>query len=147
MKPVGAVFAVTIALVAFTVVPLDRATADPRISVGIVIGAPPPGFVWVEGYWGPERVWYPPHWERPPFPYAVWHWGRWYRRYGDWDRDEAWRAHEWREHAWHDRGWRDDDRGDRGWRGDDHRDRGWGGDDHGDRGRHDGGGNVRWRGR
>jgi hypothetical protein len=69
---------------------VPAATADPRISIGIRVDAPPPplrrevivvrpgpGFVWVPGHWdwAPYRhryVWVAGAWVRPPFRHAVW---------------------------------------------------------------------------
>src|SRR5690348_240537 len=52
------------------------ALAGPRISIGIGIGAPAPvavvrpacpgpGYVWVDGYYGQNRVWVPGFWRAP----------------------------------------------------------------------------------
>jgi len=59
-----------------------------QVSVGILIGAPPPlrvavvvppmpdpGFVWVEGYWypaGKHYKWHEGYWTRPPYEGAHW---------------------------------------------------------------------------
>lgn len=52
------------------------ALAGPRISVGIGFGAPAPvafarpacpgpGYVWVDGYYGPRGAWIPSFWRAP----------------------------------------------------------------------------------
>ena len=52
------------------------ALAGPRISVGIGFGAPAPvafghpacpgpGYVWVDGYYGPRGAWVPGYWRAP----------------------------------------------------------------------------------
>ena len=52
------------------------ALAGPRISIGIGFGAPAPvamarpacpgpGYAWVDGYYGANRVWVPGFWRRP----------------------------------------------------------------------------------
>jgi len=59
-----------------------------QVSFDVRIGAPPPPrvvrvvprrpgpqYVWVDGYWFPERgryVWHDGYWTRPPFPGAYW---------------------------------------------------------------------------
>jgi len=59
-----------------------------QVSVGIMIGAPPPprvvvsapptpgvGFMWVEGYWypaGKHYKWHEGYWTRPPYEGARW---------------------------------------------------------------------------
>jgi hypothetical protein len=58
------------------------AFAGPRIAVGIGFGVPArvvvarpvcpgPGFVWVDGYYGPAGVWVPGFWRAPVVGYAV----------------------------------------------------------------------------
>jgi hypothetical protein len=74
------------------------ASASPRISLGIRVGAPPPPLrhemvvvrpgphhVWVPGYWdwAPARhdyVWVGGRWVRPRHRHAVWVGPRWERR-------------------------------------------------------------------
>jgi hypothetical protein len=54
----------------------SSALAGPRVSIGIGFGAPAPlamarpacpgpGYVWVDGYYGGNRVWVPGFWRRP----------------------------------------------------------------------------------
>jgi len=38
----------------------------------VAYAAPAPGLVFVGGYWGPGRVWFPGRWVRPPFRGAAW---------------------------------------------------------------------------
>lgn len=58
------------------------ALAGPRFSVGIGFGAPAPvaavrplcpgpGYVWVEGYYGPSGYWVPGFWRAPAYGFAV----------------------------------------------------------------------------
>jgi len=101
------------------------ASAVAQISIGIQIGPPPPSrevrilpprpgpeFVWVGGYWYPERnhyKWHAGYWTRPAYPAARWvepHYegGRYFA--GFWDGDHGPREHD---HHW-DRGRDRDDR-------------------------------------
>jgi hypothetical protein len=91
-----------------------------QVSVGIVIGAPPPPrvavviparpapeFVWVEGYWypvGKHYKWHEGYWTRPPYERAHWvaphHDGeRFYAGYWEGDRGRVEHDH----HTDHDR--------------------------------------------
>jgi hypothetical protein len=89
------------------------ASAFAQVSIGIQIGAPPsprvvrvlppqpgPQFVWVEGYWYPERnhyKWHSGYWTRPVYPDARWVAPRYERgRYftGYWDGDTGRRDHD-----------------------------------------------------
>jgi hypothetical protein len=101
-----------------------------QVSVGIVIGAPPPprvyavrpvepgpGYFWIDGYWYPVRghyVWHGGYWTRPPYEGARWigprHDGeRFYDGYWDGPRGHFEHDHRWdkehdRDHGrWHDR--------------------------------------------
>lgn len=141
-KLVSLTFLVLVVLLGFGASP-----AHAQISVGIVIGAPPPprviavvptrpgpDFIWVEGYWYPvghHYKWHPGYWTRPPYEGARWipprHDGERYFA-GYWDGGHGRREHD---HHWdrghdrdyhHDRGDHDRDDHDRG----DHHDR----DDH-----------------
>jgi len=71
----------------------------PRV-VRVVPRRPGPQYVWVDGYWYPERgryVWYDGYWTLPPYRSAYWvqpRWdrGRYYEGYwngdrGRWDRN------------------------------------------------------------
>lgn len=69
------------------------ALAGPRISIGIGIGAPAPvavvrpacpgpGYVWVDGYYGQNRVWVPGFWRAPAVVVAP-HSYSYDRRYDD----------------------------------------------------------------
>jgi len=95
------------------------------VSVGINIGPPPPprvvrvqprrpgpDFVWVGGYWYPERgryAWHEGYWTRAPYANAEWigpryEGGRFFEGY--WNTDHGRFAHD---HHWdreHDRDWR-----------------------------------------
>jgi hypothetical protein len=93
-----------------------------QVSVGIVIGAPPPPrvavviptrpapeYVWVEGYWYPvgnHYKWHEGYWSRPPYEGA--HWvaprhdgGRYYAGY--WDGDHGHVEHDHHSDKEHDR--------------------------------------------
>ena len=100
-----------------------------QISIGVVIGAPPPPrvvrvlpptpgpeFMWVEGYWYPvgrHYRWHEGYWTRPPYAGARWvpphHDGeRFFEGY--WEGDRGRREHD---HRWdrdRDRDFRDHDR-------------------------------------
>src|SRR5215469_1599394 len=97
-----------------------------QVSVGIVIGAPPPvrvaavvparpdpGCVWVEGYWYPmgrHYKWHEGYWTRPPYDGARWvtphHDGdRYYAGYWEGNRGRV--EHDHHRHGDHDHG-RDD---------------------------------------
>lgn len=114
--------------------------AHGQVSVGIVIGAPPPPrvvaviparpgpeFFWVEGYWYPvghHYKWHPGYWTRPPYEGARWvpprhdgeryFGGYWDGGHGRVEHDHRWDKHHERDYH-HDR----DDHDDR----DDHHDR------------------------
>ena len=61
---------------------------EAQVSIGIVIGQPPPPrvihivsarpapeFIWVEGYWYPVKKkykWHDGYWTRPPYAGAIW---------------------------------------------------------------------------
>jgi len=127
---------------------LGSQAAKAQVSVGIVIGAPPPPrvvavlppqpapeFVWVQGYWYPvgrHYRWHEGYWTRPPYAGARWiaprHDGeRFYGGYWDGDRGRFEHDHHWdrdhdRDHGrWHDRD-DDDDQGHGRGRDKDHRD-------------------------
>lgn len=98
-----------------------------QVSIGIVIGAPPPSrvvrdlpprpapeFTWVEGYWypvGKHYKWHEGYWTRPPYEGARWvaphHDGeRFFTGY--WDGDHGRLEHD---HRWdHERDRRDHER-------------------------------------
>jgi hypothetical protein len=107
-------------------------SAQAQVSVGIVIGAPPPpraivrpaipyeGAVWVEGYWYPvghHYKWHNGYWTRPPYEGARWvaprHDGeRYYNGYWEGDRGRVEHDHHWDRQ--HDRDYHDHDKhGDR----------------------------------
>jgi len=87
-----------------------------QVSIGIVIGPPPPPrvvrvlpaspgpeFVWVEGYWYPvghHYKWHGGYWTRPPYAGARWigphHDGERFFE-GHWDGDRGRREHD---HHW-----------------------------------------------
>jgi hypothetical protein len=58
--------------------------AMPRIGIGINLGVPParvavvrppcpgPGYVWVDGYYGPHGAWIAGYWTLPPAVGAAW---------------------------------------------------------------------------
>ena len=92
------------ALLVATLFVLARAS-EAQVSVGIVIGAPPPprvvavlppspapDYVWVSGYWYPvgrHYKWHEGYWSRPPYEGARWipprHDGeRYYTGYWEW---------------------------------------------------------------
>jgi hypothetical protein len=100
-----------------------------QVSVGIVIGAPPPPrvvavvpprpapeFIWVEGYWYPvgnHYKWHAGYWTRPPYEGARWisprHDGeRYYGGYWEGDRGRVEHDHHW-DHN-HDRDFHDHER-------------------------------------
>lgn len=65
-----------------TILLAGSALAGPRITVGIGFGAPArvavvqpvcpgPGYVWVDGYYGPAGVWVPGFWRAPVIGYAA----------------------------------------------------------------------------
>jgi len=87
-----------------------------QISVGIVIGAPPPpvvvavaperpgpDFIWIEGYWYPvghHYKWHAGYWTQPPYEGARWvvprHDGeRYYAGYWDGDHGRMEHDHHW----------------------------------------------------
>lgn len=60
-----------------------REPPPPRREV--IPARPPPGMIWVGGYWswhGDRHIWVAGHFERPPRPQAVWVQPRWERRGG-----------------------------------------------------------------
>ena len=86
-----------------------------QVSLGIRIGPPPrprvirvprspgPGYVWIDGYWYPERgryVWHNGYWTRPPYEGARWvgprhdgeqfYAGYWEGDRGRFDHDHRW---------------------------------------------------------
>ena len=100
-----------------------------QVSVGIIIGPPPParvvravpdapgpGFFWVNGYWYPvgnHYKWHEGYWSRPPYEGARWvephHDGeRFYAGYWEGERGRVEHDHRW-DHD-HDRDYRDHDR-------------------------------------
>lgn len=107
--------------------------SEAQVSVGIVIGAPPPprvvvvparpgpAFVWVEGYWYPvggHYRWHGGYWTQPPYVGARWvpphHDGeRFYAGYWDGERGHVEHDHHWDRHRdrdFHDHGrYRDHD--------------------------------------
>ena len=100
---------------------------DAQVSVGILIGAPPPprvvlvqparpndASVWVEGYWYPvgrHYKWHAGYWTRPPYEGARWvaprHDGeRFYMGYWEGDHGRVEHDHRWdhdRDRDFHDR--------------------------------------------
>ncbi len=103
-------------------------SAFSQVSVGIVIGPPPPPrvvrvhpptpgpeFFWVEGYWYPvghHYKWHAGYWTRPPYAGARWvvphHDGE--RFFGGyWDGDHGRREHDHHSDHHHDRDYRDHD--------------------------------------
>jgi len=110
--------------------------SEAQVSVGIMIGVPPPphvtaavpprpdpGFAWVEGYWytvGKHYKWHEGYWTRPPYEGARWvaphHDGeRYYAGYWEGDRGRVEHDHhsdrsrdrDFKDHGDHDHG-RDD---------------------------------------
>jgi hypothetical protein len=59
------------------------AQAPPPPQTEVVMGAPGPDYVWVDGAWtwnGVAWVWIGGRWVLPPYPHAIWvgpHWERW----------------------------------------------------------------------
>ena len=121
--------------------------AKAQVSVGILIGTPPPpravvimpaqpapDFLWVEGYWYPvsgHYRWHDGYWTRPPYGGARWvaprhEGGRFYAGYWDGPRGHVDHDHKWdHQHEVRDNG-----------RFHEHEDHGHGHDkDHGDHGR------------
>lgn len=120
------------------VVLLGAASLMAQVSVGIVIGPPPPprimrvrpvcpgpDFMWVDGYWFPQGRhyrWHPGYWTRVPYPRAMWvapRWaeGRFYEGYWDGPRGRFAHDHRWdrerdRDYYEHER-WRGRGRDDR----------------------------------
>jgi len=112
--------------------------ANSQVSVGIVIGTPPPPRVvavrpecpgpeaeysWVEGYWYPvsgHYYWHRGYWTRRPYEGAVWvvpHYegGRYYGGYWNGPRGRFEHDHHWDRDRDRDRGrWHDDDHHDNG---------------------------------
>jgi len=103
--------------------------SEAQVSVGIMIGAPPPsrvvavvpampepGFVWVEGYWyplGKHYKWHEGYWTRPPYEGAHWvaphHDGeRYYAGFWEGNRGRVDHDHHW-DHS-RDRDFKDHDR-------------------------------------
>jgi hypothetical protein len=117
-------------LVAILLVTVSLSKA--QVSVGIVIGAPPPpqvavvvpampdpGSVWVEGYWYPvgrHYKWHEGYWTRPPYEGAHWvaprHDGeRYYGGFWEGGRGRVEHDHHWdhsRERDFHDHDRHDD---------------------------------------
>jgi hypothetical protein len=108
---------------------LAGGSAGAQVSIGIILGPPPPPrvvrvlppnpgpeFVWVDGYWYPvERryKWHEGYWTRPPYAGARWvvphHDGEQYFE-GYWEGDRGRIGHD---HRWdheRDRDFRDHDR-------------------------------------
>jgi hypothetical protein len=100
--------------------------SNAQVSVGIVIGAPPPprvvavipprpdpGFMWVDGYWYPvgrHYRWHEGYWTRPPYEGARWiaprhEGGRYYGGYWEGGRGRVEHDHHW-DHK-HDRDFHD----------------------------------------
>ncbi|PYT85190.1 MAG: hypothetical protein DMG41_24830 [Acidobacteria bacterium] len=117
-------------LLVATLLVLARAS-EAQVSVGIVIGAPPPPravavlppspareHVWVAGYWYPvgrHYKWHEGYWTRPPYEGARWipprHDGeRYYGGYWEGDRGRVEHDHHW--DRGRDRDFRDHDRHD-----------------------------------
>jgi hypothetical protein len=112
--------------------------SDAQVSIGIVIGAPPPPRIvvvpaqpqpecaWVEGYWypvGKHYKWHDGYWTRPPYEGARWvapHYNgeRYYMGYWEGDRGRIEHDHRWdhdRDRDHHDHGQHGDhDRGQHG---------------------------------
>ena len=104
---------------------VPAASANAQITIGVRIGEPPeprvyrvparpgPEFVWVEGYYYPERghyVWHDGYWTRPPYEGAYWvqpyHFGgRYYP--GRWEGERGIINHD---HRWDKREERDERR-------------------------------------
>ena len=118
-------------LAAMLLAAVRASNAQTQVSVGIVIGAPPPprvtvvpampesGFVWVEGYWYPagrHYKWHEGYWTRPPYEGARWvaprHDGeRFYAGYWEGDRGRFEHDHHWdhdRDRDYHDHDRHDD---------------------------------------
>lgn len=91
-------------------------TARAQISIGIILGAPPPprvvyvepprpgpAYVWVEGYWFPfhhHYRWHEGYWTLPPYEGAYWiapHYehGRYFVGYWNGDRGRVDHDHRW----------------------------------------------------
>ena len=114
--------------------------ANSQVSVGIVIGAPPPPrviavrppcpepayedqYFWVDGYWYPvsgHYYWHRGYWTRRPYEGAIWvvpHYegGRYYGGYWNGPRGRFEHDHHWDRDHDRDRGrWHDDDHHDNG---------------------------------
>jgi len=73
---------------------IDITTAPPPEQAETQ-GAPPPGQVWVKGYWhwnGARHVWQPGHWAAPPQTGMIYEPARWENRNGRWFfNDGRWR--------------------------------------------------------
>jgi hypothetical protein len=90
--------------------------ANAQVSFGIRIGPPPaprvvrvlprrpgPDFVWVDGYWYPERgryTWHQGYWTRAPYAGAVWvqpryERGQFYAGYWEGSRGRFEHSHSW----------------------------------------------------
>jgi len=116
-------------MLSMTVLLAAAPTAHAQISVGIQIGTPPPAprayrvpprpgpeFVWVEGYWYPQRghyVWHNGYWTQPPYAGAYWvepyyQQGRYFPGY--WEAGNRRMAHD---HRWDQSDRRDWRRGER----------------------------------
>jgi hypothetical protein len=97
--------------------------AQPRVAIGVHIGAPAPvvvpgyrppypgpGYVWVGGYYDPYGAWFPGYWTLPPYAGAYWvapryYGGRYVAGYwGGYGRGYGWRGPERREHEFRGRG-------------------------------------------
>jgi hypothetical protein len=102
-----------------------------QVSIGVVIGAPPPpprviyapppppqpAYVWVPGYWYPVKHqyrWHEGYYTLPPYEGAVWvgpryergqfFEGYWVGRRGRVEHDHRWDRDEDRDHDWHGNG-------------------------------------------
>ena len=70
-------------------------TAPPPPQTDVVVAAPGPGYVWVDGEWqwnGGTWIWESGHWVLPPYPDAVWFHGDWHHGPRGWHHEPGhWR--------------------------------------------------------
>lgn len=72
-----------------------QAPPQPPPQTEVVVAAPGPDYVWVDGDWtwnGVGWVWIGGRWILPPYPHAIWIGSRWERGPGGWHREPGhWR--------------------------------------------------------
>ena len=94
----GGILASAIAIPAFGQISVTIGTPPPPIRYEARPPMPGAGYVWVDGYWGPDHgryVWIPGVWQRPPYAGAYWshpHYDHyqngWQMHEGHWDHED-----------------------------------------------------------